>query len=352
MKMKSIISVLAALSLVLLAMPGALAGDTGTYKILDYEVVLIPHSNGQVDIKYEQEWLVTGGHIPWVTVGTPNSNYVIKSFGGAAKSVTESNGGGWDGVRVDLNRDYQPQEKFRFNFTIEQKRLLEKGDNGGYKLRFIPGWYDRAITDDLTITLVSPAKVNELKTDPQPSTVSGDQVIWNKKNLGNGERFQILINFPNGTYNQTLMGQSGEGGGGDAGAILFILFMLGLVMFILLVAAVSSGSSDYGDSSSYATSEAIRRRRKNDKDKDDDDRYISPVIASGASKGSSGSKTSHSSGGGGGFGGRTHSCACACVSCACACACAGGGGAGCTKKYRHTCLKCQKGENENKKGDI
>lgn len=348
MKTKSMISVLAAISLVLFLVPQALAGDTGTYGIREYKVTLIPHSNGQIDIVYEQEWIVKSGHIPWITVGTPNSDYSVKSFGGAAKSVKPDNGGGWYGVRVDLDRDYQPQEKFRINFTIVQNKLLEKADAGGYRLRFTPGWYDRAVTDDLTIKLISPAKVEGLKTDPKPSSISGQEVTWNKKNLGNGEKFPVSISFPNGTYNQSRM-ESEQGGSAD-GFLIIILFIFGAIFVIFLLSAIfSSDTSTYGGSSGgYSSSESIRRRRR-----DDDDEYRSPVILSGSSRGSSSHSTSSKSSGGGGFGGRSTSCACACVSCACACACAGGGGAGCTKKFRHSCDKCSpKKVDENEKGAI
>jgi hypothetical protein len=347
MKTRWIFPILAVIFLVSFFAPGVLAGDTGTYGIKEYRVTLIPHSNGEIEIAYEQEWIVKSGHIPWVTVGTPNSDYSIKSFGGAAKSVKPDNGGGWSGVRVDLDRDYQPQEKIRFNFTIVQNKLLEKAD-AGYRLRFTPGWYDRAVTDDLTIKLISPAKVEGLKTDPKPSSISGQEVTWNKKNLGNGEKFPISVSFPNGTYNQTLLEKSGQSGGSDGFLLIVIIGVFLFIAFVLFIGSASSSDdgSDYGGS--YSSSESIRRRRK----KDDDD-YISPVIVSGSSRGSSDHSSSSHSGRGGGFGGRSTSCACACVSCACACACAGGGGAGCTKKFRHSCPKCSgKVEDEKDKGAI
>lgn len=312
----------------ILPVSSVLAADTGTYQIQNYNVVLTPHYNGDITISYEQKWLVTGGHIPWVTVGLPTSNYDIQDFGGAAKTVKSDNQGGWDGVRVDLDRDYQPQENFGFNFTIIQHGLLEKSGDG-YRLVYTPGWYDRAFTDDLTVKLVSPSKVNELKTDPQPNSISGQDVVWTRKSLGKGEKLTISINFPNGTYNQTLMDKSAHGG--DAGWLIFAVIIV--VLFLIGIAATSSDDSS-GYSSSHSGYGDKRRRRR----KEDDDEYTSPGIYSGASKGSS--HSSHSSGGGGGFGGRSTSCACACVSCACACACAGGGGAGCKKPY-HLCEKCK-----------
>lgn len=307
----------------MLLVPNVIADDTGTYQIQNYNVVLTPHYNGDITISYEQKWLVTGGHIPWVTVGLPTSNYDIQDFGGAAKTVKSDNQGSWDGVRVDLDHDYQPQENFGFNFTIVQHGLMEKSGEG-YRLVYTPGWYDRAFTDELTIKLVSPAKVNELKTDPQPNVISGQEVVWTRKNLGKGEKFTVSINFPNGTYNQTLMNKSA---GGDIAWLIIVIFILA-VLFLVGMAI----SSDHGSGYSGSSYSSDKRKRRH---KEDDDGYTSPGIYSGVSAGSS---HNHSSGGGGGFGGRSTSCACACVSCACACA-GGGGGAGC-KKSHHFCEKC------------
>lgn len=335
MKKTLIVSILVAICFISL-IPNVSA-DTGTYQIKDYSVVLTPHYNGDITISYEQKWLVTGGHIPWVTVGLPTSNFDVQDFGGAAQTVKSDSQGGWDGVRVDLDKDYQPQEMFGFNFTVVQHGILEKSGDG-YQLVYTPGWYDNAFTDALAIKLVSPANISELKTDPQPDSISGQDVIWTRKNLGKGEKFTVSITFPNGTYNQTLMEKSG---GGSTGLIVLIVIVV-VMVFIIGIGILSQDSGSSGSSSGYSGSryydssssiDSDKRRRKR---KEDDDEYTSPIVYSGTSKGSS--HSNHSSGGGGGFGGRSTSCACV-SACACACACAGGGGAGCKKPY-HFCAKC------------
>jgi len=328
---------LVALFFGLFIIPSAMAGDTGTYQIQSYNVVLTPHYNGDIDISYSQKWLVTGGNIPWVTVGTPNSNYEIKDFGGAATQVEADNGGGWDGVKIVLDKDYQPQETFQFNFTIVQHGLFEKLDDGGYRLGFTPGWYDNAFTDALTVRVVSPAKIEELKIDPLADSTNGQDILWQRK-LGRGEKFPVTVDFPNGTYNQTAMEQS-TGGGGGIGFIVFI-FVLAVVVFLIFIGGSDSSSSS---GSSYSGSLESRRRRHGS----DDDGYTHPVILVGGSPGSGGG-SDHSSGGGGGMGGRSSSCVVSSCVCACACACAGGGGAGCTPKNRHSCAKCRQGQIEIK----
>ena len=300
--------------------------DTGTYRIQEYNVVLLPHPNGEFEISYTQKWLVTGGHIPWVTVGTANPDFDIQNFGGAAKVAEPANQVDWYGVRIDLDRDYQPHETFQFNFTIIQRRLLDRADNG-YHLVYTPGWYDRALTDALTVKLVSPGKVADLITDPQPDSISGQEVIWTKKNLGKGERFTVSIGFPSGIYNESLMDKSVQGGISPpllppppdistqgSGEHNWIMVVLIIVICIIGIVALASTN------------------RKDDAERDGSS-YTSPEIYSGSSRRSS---HIHSTGRGISC---VHTCACACVSCACACACAGGGGAGC-KKPHHSCPVC------------
>jgi hypothetical protein len=248
-------------------------------------------------------------------VGLPNFDFYVQNFSGAAKSVEQANQGDWYGVRIDLDRDYQPQETFQINFTIIQRGLLERTDNG-YRLVYTPGWYDRAFTDALTVKLVSPVKVADLTADPLPNSINGQELVWARTNLGKGERFTVSIDFPS-----TLIDESTQGPGlppppppplpppVTGGGIAEWIPVVDIILIGLLVLS------------------ALNKIKDNKKD---GSTYTSPEIYSGSSM--------RNRMIGGGFRSCV-SCACACVSCACACACAGGGGAGCKKPY-HICPIC------------
>ena len=311
----------------ILAVP-ALAEDTGTYEIVDYTVKLTPHSDGKVDIDYHQKWLVTGGHIPWITVGVPNSDYRITGSSGAVKTISDASQGGWYGVRIDLDKDYRANQSFEVNFSISQSKLFY-ADKENYKLDFTPGWYDRARTDRLEIRLVSFAKPETVTADPAPDSTTEDELVWTRRNLGEGEQFKISVSFPktvvpNAIAEENLRDdaeteENPSNFDGIIGLVVLLILFGGAVLFIRAILSASMGT---------------RRRRRytggnvwwggffdslGGGDSDDDDRHT---------------------GGGGGFGGGGFSCACACVSCACACACAGGSGAGCSRKLKHSCPAC------------
>jgi len=295
----------------------AFAGDTGTYRILNYEVALTPRSDGTVAIQYYQRWLVTGGHIPWITVGTSNGNFTITGSGGAVSRAESAGQGGWNGVRLDLDGDYRSGETFEVSFSIVQRGLFY-AEEQYYKLDFTPGWYDRAVTDTLRMSVKFFAKVETVTADPRPSVVSGDEMVWNTYGLGAGEHFSIHVSFPVGLFPAgiaagNLKKASGGGGSGIAGGIVFIIIMVVIIIMIVRFSkrGYSGGRMFYGG-------------------------------IPGGRLGGGRSGSGRSSGGGGGFGGASMSCACACVSCACACACAGGGGAGCSRKQEHTCPICEK----------
>jgi hypothetical protein len=283
-------------------------GDTGTYTIDDYKVRLSPHSDGNVTIEYYQKWSVTGGHIPWITVGVPNSNFTIGNGKEAARTISNASEGGWSGVRVDLDRDYKPGESFQVWFSIEQSGLFHATD-GEFKLDFIPGWYDRAGIGQLTVTMNIAAKIGD---------VEGQEITWIRKNLGPGQHIQVSIAFPKATMPGVKATEPGPSHGmtdSDGLPFIFLACLFLLLWFLRRVLHGSIGGRGYSGGS----------------------------IFYGGLGGSGGSVSDRSSSGGGGFGGSSFSCACACVSCACACACAGGGGggAGCSKKTTHACPLCR-----------
>ncbi len=274
------------------------AGDTGTYDIINYEVTLIPHYDGLVDIEYHQTWKVTGGHIPWITIGVPNSNNKIVSFGKTVKTAKNEGGGGsW--VRLDLDRDYQSGETFDVELAIKQNNLFYAKDKD-YKMDFTPGWYDRAFTSRLAITMKFFADMKTVKAEPKPDSTTEDTMTWEKKDLGKGQKMSISIAFPQSQAKITKENLKSETSIGTV--FLIILIIVIIIVVIVTLIGVFGGDGGYS--------------------------------GGGIFYGGSGS-------GGGGAGGRGFSCACACVSCACACACAGGGAAGCSRKAQHKCEHCQ-----------
>ncbi len=295
----------------------AFAEDTGTYRILNYRIGLTPRSDGTVAIDYYQKWLVTGGHIPWITVGTPNDNFAITGSGGPVINAEDASEGSWSGVRLDLDRDYGSGETFEASVSIVQKGLFY-AEEQSYKLDFTPGWYDRAVTDSLRVSVRFFASLDSVAADPPPSFVAGDEMVWTRFGLGAGERFTIRVSFPVGLFPGgiaagNLKDAAGESSGG-AGAIVFIIIIVVIIIMVLNFSKrrYSGGRIFYGG-------------------------------IPGGRPGGGRSGGGRSGSGGGGFGGASMSCACACVSCACACACAGGGGAGCSRKLEHACPVCGKG---------
>jgi hypothetical protein len=309
--------VFALLFVSLISMAGqSSAGDTGTYRILNYRVGLTPRSDGTVTMEYYQKWLVTGGHIPWITVGTPNSNFAVAGSGGAAARIASASQSGWSGVRLDLDRDYQPGQTFDVRFSIVQRGLFYASKEN-YELGFTPGWYDRAVTDTLSVKFF--ASLKTVTPNPRPSSVSDDEMVWEKHGLAPGERFTIHVSFPVGLFPSGIAEKNLKRGSSDSlsGARGVFVFMFVAVIVVIVIMALFANKRRYsGGNIFYGGMPGGRLGR-----------------------GASGS--GRSTGGGGGFGGASISCACACVSCACACACAGGGGAGCSRKLEHTCPICE-----------
>ncbi len=302
---------------------GTARADTGTYRILDYQVRLTPHSNGTVDIEYYQKWLVTGGEIPWITVGTPNESFQILEYGGAVKRISSAGQGSWSGVRIDLDRDYQPDRIFEISFRIKQSDLFYS-DKENYRLEFTPGWYDRAITDTLRIAVKLFAKLETVKAYPPPSATSEEELTWIRLGLGRGERFSISISFPKQLFPAGIVKSKPERESWEGRSLFIFILIIVLVVGGLIAATylLPPGEGYSGGRIFYGG-------------------FGSGLPSAGKSSAGGGRST----GKGGGFGGASISCACACVGCACACACAGGGGAGCSRKIKHVCPLCKNRRN-------
>lgn len=355
------------ITLTLLPVP-TYAADTGTYEILNYTVELTPLSDGSVNITYYQEWLCTGGDIPWVTVGTANGNFDIINYGDNVESAGKDSSGGWHGVYLTLDKDYASGETFTISFSIVQRNLLERlTDEGMWRIDFTPGWYDNCVTDNLTITLNSPVPVSSYSFAPQPAQVIGNIVTW-RTSLDRGDRFNVRMESYDGGF---LQPSEPAGPGFNWAWVLIPVFMVGL---LLVMVARSRRRERPSTSEEYIFDEKgnLDDRLKEAKEKWDKDKkgsefsdkeqarfdefvakkklepdingnyyyngnFINPWILFWALNSLSYRKPDMNVLTTGGAGSRgsscvTHSCACVACACACACACAGGGAAGCAKK--------------------
>jgi len=313
------------------------SGDTGTYRIEDYRVKLTPHADGITEIEYYQKWNVTGGHIPWITVGTPNGRFDIASqmAKGNTRAIKNDSQGSWSGVRIDLDKDYKPGQSFEVQFTIVQHKLFY-ADTESFCLDFTPGWYDNCEIGRLSIEVVCFAKAESVKTKP-PAQREEQSFKWVKQSLRKGEKFSISLTFPKELFPQGL-GKSESGGGGDVGTVLVILVIvvIAIVAIVVVISAISYflGDTEYGGGPTIHSPSPGRGRDS----PRDHGTTVPPLGRSPTHRSSGGLSTGH----GGGFSHRTGSfSSCACVSCACACACAGGGGAGCDRKSKMKCPLCK-----------
>jgi hypothetical protein len=365
-----LIAAIFAVTLALLPIPAYADTDTGTYEILNYAVELTPLSDGSVRMTYYQEWLCTGGHIPWVTVGTANSNFDIISTGGNVESAVDDSSGGWQGVYLTLDKDYASGEQFVISFSIVQRDLLERlTDEGKWRIDFTPGWYDSSVTDNLNITLNSPVPVSSYSFTPQPAQVTDDIVTW-QTSLAGGGRFNVRIESYDGSFLQPTEPT------GPSFGWLWILIPAFVVGFLVVMLVRSRRREGPSTSEEYIFDEKgnLDDRLKEAKEKWDKDKkgnefsdaeqakfdefvaekqlepdangdyyyngnLINPWILYWA-------LTSHpyrkprmnvatTTGAWWMRGGSSCvavSCACVACACACACACAGGGAAGCAKK--------------------
>jgi hypothetical protein len=367
--MRRVLLIAAIFFITLTLLPTPIYADTGTYEILNYAVELTPLGDGSVNMTYYQEWLCTGGHIPWVTVGTANGSFDIISSGGNVKSARDDSSGGWHGVYLTLDKDYTSGEKFTISFSIIQRNLLERLTNEGkWRIDFTPGWYDNCVTDNLTITLNSPVPVSSYNFTPQPAQVTDNIITW-QTSLDRGDRFNVRMESYDGGF---LQPAEPTGPGFSWLWALIPAFIVGLfvVRFVRSRKRERSSTSEefIFDEKGNLDDRLKEAKEKWDKDKKGNEfsdteqarfdefvaekklepningdyyyngNFINPWILFWALNSLSYHKpnmdvfTTRGAGSRGGSSCVAVSCACVACACACACACAGGGAAGCAKK--------------------
>jgi len=346
------------LILLLTAILPVAAADTGTYRISDYRVTLEPQSSGQVRITYQQEWEVLGGHIPWITVGTANSNFTVVSYSEAAARVSSENSGGFTGVRVDLNKDYLSGETFKVEFVILQGNLLERlTEEKKWRINFTPGWYDNAVTDHLQIDLISPVDNLEAYSllEPQPVIIN-KTFTWERENLARGGRFNLNVECLDGGFLASSVPLKSEGP--NTWVVVGIVAAVLVGIYLLITVAVRANrKAREADIQARITATELELAANKEKAQQAEKGFKEYVVEKGIQPDEEGRYYDRS------YGGyitpliwmavlsnqsrqtqtpTRSSCACACVSCACACACAcaGGGAAGCARKTLHECREC------------
>jgi hypothetical protein len=345
------------LAVLLLAAIPAYA-DTGTYKINDYVVTLEPQNDGRVLITVQQQWQVLSGSIPWVTVGLPNRYFEIKGSNGAVRSVSDGSGGGFYGVRLDLDKDYQPGQIFNVSFTVLQGHILERlPDQGIWRIDYEPGWYDYASIGRLQINIISPVDYGSYASVSPPPVVTGNTLTWEKTNLSPGQRLDIKVESTDGSFLTTT--EPAVSSGLKLGTGFWVFVVIIVLVGLMIVWRISAGRKEreaYIRSKATAIESEMATNPEKKKEVDEKfqeyiekkniqpdeqgryyDRsyggYVSPaiwwaVLASQQNRNVPPARPGSSSG-------CVHSCACVSCACACACACAGGGAAGCSRKTLH-----------------
>ncbi len=332
--MKKNLLVLIVLLIGLLILP-VLGGQSATPPdvIHSYTVSIEPQKDGSLLINYEFDYEAVTDFPrgkAYLQVGVPNRNFEIVSYEpkeliSDTKAITSSTS------QVQLNFINLPLkgDRFRFNFSILQKRMIYKTDEG-YGFKFVPGWFDFAQIEKLWVR-VNPGEIVLIKVEPELEQKTPGQLIFLTENLKENQKAKAITITMGGDYfsiDDEEMLQKEEKSLADILIIIIVAIMIISILFLLVIMLIynfSGGGGSGGGSSGGGG-------------------YGGGRFIGGSSGGSL-----KSGGGSGSFSGRGSSCV---SSCACACACAGGGRAGCSEKgYRIVKLVAKPNEGSVKKNE-
>jgi Zn-finger nucleic acid-binding protein len=282
MKVDRILSLMLIMAVILAVVSSALA-DTGTYHIVNQDVLVVVQDDGSAVISYNVTMAVDSGNIPWSTVGLPNSNYEILSWDGASASCRRNDGYGWTGARCDLDKTYMPGETFTYGLTARSLAMVYPSA-GRAEFAFKPMWWDNAVTDKETVTIVVPKNVTNVTTILEGATfASGGIMTWTFNDIPPGAYKQAGFVTPDvaafgaveqprtapegGSPSVDTSQQDGTVGTSFGGSWILdhfgtVIIIAGALFLILFFISMASGIKKDYDSPSLSFSGSSEKKRK------------------------------------------------------------------------------------------
>lgn len=270
--------------------------------IHEYHVTVQPRTDGSVDITYELLWQALDASEPltWVDIGMANKNFSIygDSLSANIQACEKYTDADYVSVRVAFRKSYVGGETVRFFFTVNQKDLLCRDDQG-YFYEFVPGWFNEIQVKKYTFTW---------------RMENGNDIV-RQGELDYGEYDTLFVRYDTDAFAGCDTVKYRPFNGGDAhdgmrenkNGVMFLCIFLAAVLIIgeiIIIDCYVSYGRGRGFLREYGTHVHVHGR-------------TNPVYVRARAR-------HHASSG---SGGRSGGCACAC-----ACACAGGGRAGCSQK--------------------
>lgn len=268
--------------------------------IHQYNVTVKPQYDGTLNIEYHLVWeaLDESEPLTWVEIGIPNSNFTLyhNSFSDNILLGSKNSNEDYVTVRLDFNRSYTGGDVFDIRFTINQRDMLCKNEQG-YFYEFVPGWFNEIQVENYCFRWQMP----------------GDDLIWTGS-LDYGEYCVMTAQYGSRDFDgcEVVKYRPFRGSGAYNGLRRNVAIPCCFIAAALIIAEVYiidcyvSYVRGRGFLSGYGYHVHTYGRSN--------PHYVR-------------ASTIHSSSGSRSGGGRSGGCACAC-----ACACAGGGRAGCSQK--------------------
>ena len=283
-------------------------------RIDEYNVTVVPLSDGSLDITYDIVWTALDETEPltWVEIGVANSDFSIydSKYSDNVYSVEKNVEGDYCSVRVYFDKQYFGGDTLHFSFKISQKKLMCYHNSDEVVYEFVPGWFNETPVDNYTFKWL----LGDGMCDNNAHYVDGGFGVW-KGSLGCGDYDLMKVYYSVDAFSGKTVPYEpfDDSGAYDSlsedkmGVVVMCIF--GIVILIVFEVIIIDSYVSYGRGRGFIRGYGYHMHvygRVNP-------RYRTARDAHNASRG----------GGGGGARG----CACAC-----ACACAGGGRAGCSLK--------------------
>ncbi len=287
-------------------------------RILNYEITAEPLTDGSIDIDYKLVWkaLDTSEELTWVDIGMANDSFDFYegSFSSNIDEYEKYTDGDYVSARLYLDRPYEGGETLTLSFSVNQRDMLCKNENG-YFYEFVPGWFNAAPIDGYTFIWNSA----QTPTSTNGTILEDGRLKW-EGSMDCGDYVKMSVQYGADSFHgvNTVKYREFDDSGAyneldddKTGAVILAVF----ICLIILIAEVYmiDGVVSYHRGRGFLTGYGYHIHTYG---------YVNPRYRREQQRQEA--LTGH--------GGRGHSHGGGGCACACACACAGGGRAGCSQK--------------------
>ena len=240
MKNKIVILLIFLLSLFTVQVSAATPPDI----IHEMDAKITPQTDGSLNINYTLDYEATTdfpADTQYLEIGVPNEDFSLVDYSHSSLvSSAYEKKSGTSQVHLDFSKLPKKGDRFKIEFTINQRSMMYKAGSDNVSFEFRPGWFDFAVINKLKVIL-NTENISPLEIKPDSYQINSAEKVWITENMEENQKAEsITVIYPRSAFPELKDIKD------DSSSVFFIIgFIIVLVIIIILIISKLSGVNDY-----------------------------------------------------------------------------------------------------------